>query len=154
MPRRAKDDTVTDTSATASETVAPDASEATAVAGGSNETNGEQKTKRSALDEMPLGPTKTRTGAEATVIQGPQGKRVFTAGGDKGQKIAELLRTRSDLPRKEIAAMVGCSQSRVAEVARVLGLASARPTATTPEEPPTEPQPTEPAQPQPETVST
>jgi hypothetical protein len=90
--------------------------------------------KRSTVDDLPVGPTKTRTGAEATVIEGPQGKRIFTAGGDKGGKIAELLRSRPDLPRKEIATMVGCSQSRVAEVARVLGLAAARPKPTpTPE---------------------
>lgn len=131
MPRRTKEDSVTDTS--------PDA----ATAGGSEPaaetetTASEEKPSRkrgSALDEMPLGPTKTRTGAEATVIQGPNGKRVFTAGGDKGGKIAELLRTRNDLSRKDIAAMVGCSQSRVAEVARVLGLATARPAPSPPAE--------------------
>lgn len=132
MPRRAKDDSVTDTT---TET-APDAAAATA--GGSNGEAAEPKTKRSQLDDLPLGPMKTRTGAEATVIQGPQGKRVFTAGGDKGAKIAELLRTRTDLPRKEIAAMVGCSQSRVAEVARVLGLAAARPKPVATEETPAE----------------
>lgn len=117
MPRRTKDE--------------PDVTnDATASAGGSEPSdNGteEAKAKRSTVDDLPLGPTQTRTGAAATVIQGPNGKRIFTAGGDKGGKIAELLKTRPDLPRKEIAAMVGCSQSRVAEVARVLGLAAARP---------------------------
>lgn len=140
MPRRTKDDAVTDTTTEATvETASPDATEAAATsvatgagagvdAGGSDTAaNGETKPKRNTVDDLPLGNTKTRTGAEATVIQGPQGKRVFTAGGDKGAKIAELLRTRTDLPRKEIAAMVGCSQSRVAEVARVLGLAAPRP---------------------------
>lgn len=132
MPRRTKETEVTDTTS-------PDAAE-TAVAGGSDPatpveetaSNGDAEPKprrKSQLEDLPIGPMKTRTGAEATVIQGPKGKRVFTAGGDKGGKIAELLRTRPDLPRKDIAAMVGCSQSRVAEVARVLGLATARPPA-------------------------
>jgi hypothetical protein len=76
--------------------------------------------------EKPLGPMTTRTGAEALVIAAPKGQRVFTAGGDKGAKIAELLKTKPEMPRKEIAALVGCSQSRVAEVARVLGISQAR----------------------------
>jgi len=45
---------------------------------------------------------------------------------DKGAKIKELLTTKPDMPRKEIAALVGCSQSRVAEVARVLGISKSR----------------------------
>jgi len=120
---------------TTTETAAPDAAEAEgATAAGGSETNGHEEAaapKRSSVDDLPLGPTQTRTGAAATVIQGPKGKRVFTAGGDKGAKIAELLKTKPEMPRKEIAALVGCSQSRVAEVARVLGLASARPPSTT-----------------------
>src|SRR5262245_28363987 len=127
MPRRTKDaEDMTDTKDAETEVTAD-----TAVAGGSTEaTNGDEKAKRSNVDDLPLGPTQTRTGAAATVIQGPRGKRVFTAGGDKGAKIAELLKTKPEMPRKEIAALVGCSQSRVAEVARVLGLASARPQVT------------------------
>jgi hypothetical protein len=77
--------------------------------------------------ERQPGPMKTRTGAEALVINAPKGTRVFTAGGDKGGKIAELLRTKPEMSRKDIAALVGSSQSRVAEVARVLGIAKARP---------------------------
>lgn len=76
--------------------------------------------------DKPLGPMTTRTGAEALVIKAPKGQRVFTAGGDKGQKIKELLTTKPEMPRKEIAALVGCSQSRVAEVARVLGISKSR----------------------------
>lgn len=76
--------------------------------------------------EKPLGPMTTRTGAEALVIKAPKGQRVFTAGGDKGQKIKELLTTKPEMARKEIAALVGCSQSRVAEVARVLGISQPR----------------------------
>lgn len=126
MPRRAKDDTVTDTQEAAV------ASTDTVTAGGSVETNGaDEKPKRSSVDDLPLGNTTTRTGAAATVIQGPKGKRVFTAGGDKGAKIAELLKTKPEMSRKDIAGLVGCSQSRVAEVARVLGLSVARPQTST-----------------------
>lgn len=77
--------------------------------------------------ERQPGPMTTRTGAKALVIEAPKGTRVFTAGGDKGGKIAELLQTKPEMSRKDIAALVGCSQSRVAEVARVLGIAQARP---------------------------
>jgi hypothetical protein len=69
-------------------------------------------------EPIPDGPRETRTGAKALVVKG----RTFTAGGAKGDAIKHLLETRPDMPRKEIAATVGCSQSRVAEVARVLGL--------------------------------
>lgn len=69
-------------------------------------------------EPVPDGPLTTRTGAKALSVKG----RVFTAGGEKGDAIKHLLEERKDLTRKEIAAMVGCSQSRVAEVARVLGL--------------------------------
>lgn len=72
------------------------------------------------------GPTTTRTGAQALAVETDAGVRTFTAGGEKGQRINELLTTRQDLSRKEIAEMVGCSQSRVAEVARVLGLTRKR----------------------------
>ena len=145
MPRRTKDEPdVTDVTNT--ETVPAGGSEQTA--NGEPHPGGDVvKPKRSTVDDLPIGPMQTRTGAAATVIQGPSGKRVFTAGGDKGGKIAELLKTRPDLPRKEIAAMVGCSQSRVAEVARVLGLAAARPKAEpTAEADATAEQPTEPAE--------
>ena len=76
--------------------------------------------------ERQPGPITTRTGAQALVINAPKGTRVFTAGGDKGAKIAELLTSKPEMSRKEIAALVGSSQSRVAEVARVLGLSKAR----------------------------
>jgi hypothetical protein len=79
--------------------------------------NGEKPVK-APKEPVPDGPLTTRTGAKALSVKG----RVFTAGGEKGDAIKTLLETRPDLTRKEIAAMVGCSQSRVAEVARVLGL--------------------------------
>lgn len=69
-------------------------------------------------EPRPDGPMETRTGAKGLVVKG----RTFTAGGPKGDAIKHLLETRPDMARKEIAAIVGCSQSRVAEVARVLGL--------------------------------
>jgi len=73
------------------------------------------------------GPTVTRSGAKGLVIETEGGTRTFTAGGDKGSRIAEyLLDDKTDLSRKQIAELVGCSQSRVAEVARVLGLTKAR----------------------------
>ena len=72
------------------------------------------------------GPTTTRTGAQALTIETDSGTRTFTAGGEKGQHIAELLKSKPDMTRKEIAEVVGCSQSRVAEVARVLGLTKPR----------------------------
>jgi len=109
MPRREKDETVTDT-----ETI-----EAPASAGGEGEAPAPKP-------DRPLGPMTTRTGAPALVIKAPKGQRVFTAGGDKGNKIAELLQTKPELSRKDIAGIVGCSQSRVAEVARVLGLSKSR----------------------------
>lgn len=71
------------------------------------------------------GPTTTRTGAAGLVIETPHGTRTFTAGGSKGEAAAELLRE-GKLSRKEIAEKVGCSPSRVAEVARVLGLTKER----------------------------
>jgi hypothetical protein len=77
-----------------------------------------EKAEKPKKEPAPDGPLTTRTGAQALSVKG----RVFTAGGEKGDAIKTLLETRSDLTRKEIAAMVGCSQSRVAEVARVLGL--------------------------------
>jgi hypothetical protein len=113
MPRREKDQTVTTTETPA----APAADEAEAA----------EKPAKQPAPPKPLGPMTTRTGAPALVIAAPKGQRVFTAGGDKGAKIAELLKTKPEMPRKEIAALVGCSQSRVAEVARVLGLSQARP---------------------------
>jgi hypothetical protein len=64
------------------------------------------------------GPATTTTGAPALVVEG----RTFTAGGGKGEAIAHLLKTRPDMSNKDIAATVGCSNSRVSEVARVLGL--------------------------------
>lgn len=64
------------------------------------------------------GPATTTTGANALVVKG----RTFTAGGGKGEAIAHLLKTRPDMSNKDIAASVGCSNSRVSEVARVLGL--------------------------------
>jgi hypothetical protein len=72
------------------------------------------------------GPTTTRTGAQALAVETEAGVRTFTAGGEKGERIKELLTTREDLSRKEIAELVGSSQSRVAEVARVLGLTRKR----------------------------
>lgn len=114
MPRRDKDSEVTET-----EAIAP-----------AGDQPADETPKAPKVDERPLGPTTTRTGAAAMVIKSPKGKRVFTAGGDKGAKIAELLKTKPEMPRREIAALVGCSQSRVAEVARVLGLANPRPAST------------------------
>jgi len=114
MPRREKDTpTVTTTEPT---------TDAPAEAAATEET----KAPAAPKPDKPLGPMTTRTGAEALVIKAPKGQRVFTAGGDKGQKIKELLTTKPDMPRKEIAALVGCSQSRVAEVARVLGISKSR----------------------------
>lgn len=120
MPRREKDSTVTDQT-DASVDQAPDAAEAAAVEG-----TAETKAPKAPAPPKPLGPMTTRTGAEALVIAAPKGQRVFTAGGDKGAKIKELLTTKPEMPRKEIAALVGCSQSRVAEVARVLGISKSR----------------------------
>ena len=77
-----------------------------------------QKAEKKPKEPIPDGPLTTRTGAKALAVK----NRVFTAGGEKGDAVKTLLETRPDLTRKEIAAMVGCSQSRVAEVARVLGL--------------------------------
>lgn len=111
MPRREKD--TPDVTTTEPTTEAP--AEAAA-----------EKPAPAPKPDKPLGPMTTRTGAEALVIKAPKGQRVFTAGGDKGQKIKELLTTKPDMPRKEIAALVGCSQSRVAEVARVLGISKSR----------------------------
>jgi hypothetical protein len=115
MPRREKDQPVTDTATT--ETAAAEASPDAAAT---------EATPKAPKPDKPLGPMTTRTGAEALVIKAPKGQRVFTAGGDKGAKIAELLKTKPEMPRKEIAALVGCSQSRVAEVARVLGISKSR----------------------------
>lgn len=78
----------------------------------------EAKQEKKPKEPIPDGPLTTRTGAKALAVK----NRVFTAGGEKGDAVKTLLETRPDLTRKEIAAMVGCSQSRVAEVARVLGL--------------------------------
>jgi hypothetical protein len=72
------------------------------------------------------GPTTTRTGAQALAVETEAGVRTFTAGGEKGERIKELLTTKPELSRKEIAEIVGSSQSRVAEVARVLGLTRKR----------------------------
>lgn len=116
MPRRDKDSEVTQAETDTSTAGDPATDEA--------------KAATPKVDDRPLGPTTTRTGAAAMVIKSPKGKRVFTAGGDKGAKIAELLKTKPEMPRREIAALVGCSQSRVAEVARVLGLANPRPAST------------------------
>jgi len=113
MPRREKDTDVTTTEPAPAE-VAPDAAAT------------EEKAPPAPKPDKPLGPMTTRTGAEALVIKAPKGQRVFTAGGDKGAKIKELLTTKPEMPRKEIAALVGCSQSRVAEVARVLGISKSR----------------------------
>jgi hypothetical protein len=113
MPRREKEPDVTTTEP---QTEAP--AEAAAAT--------EEKAPPAPKPDKPLGPMTTRTGAEALVIKAPKGQRVFTAGGDKGQKIKELLTTKPEMPRKEIAALVGCSQSRVAEVARVLGISKSR----------------------------
>jgi hypothetical protein len=122
MPRREKDQTVTDTTVDAATAAAAEQPQADATAGGETAQPAEKQPK----PDKPLGPMTTRTGAEALVIQAPKGQRVFTAGGDKGAKIAELLKTKPEISRKEIAAMVGCSQSRVAEVARVLGISKSR----------------------------
>lgn len=92
-----------------------DVTEAEATEGEAAET---EKPAKAPKEPVPDGPLTTRTGAKALSVKG----RVFTAGGEKGDAIKTLLETRPDLTRKEIAAMVGCSQSRVAEVARVLGL--------------------------------
>ena len=69
------------------------------------------------------GPFDTRNGSKALAVKG----RVFTAGGAKGDAIADLLR-KGEMSRKEIAAVVGCSPSRVAEVAKVLGMGTTRAT--------------------------
>jgi hypothetical protein len=125
MPRRGTNvtDTATDTAgqAPAAEQPADTAGQAAPPTDGETQSAAPQP-----KPEKPLGPMTTRTGAPALVIKAPQGQRVFTAGGDKGAKIAELLQTKPEMPRKEIAAMVGCSQSRVAEVARVLGISKSR----------------------------
>lgn len=89
-----------------------------AEAAGAAEAQPAEKAEKKPKEPIPDGPLVTRTGAKALAVK----NRVFTAGGEKGDAVKTLLETRPDLTRKEIAAMVGCSQSRVAEVARVLGL--------------------------------
>ncbi len=81
-------------------------------------------TPTSPTSNAPLGEGQTRTGAKALTVEAANGtKRTFTAGGDKGQAVQALLEAEDNgLTRKEIAEKVGCSPSRVAEVARVLGI--------------------------------
>jgi hypothetical protein len=122
MPRRTKEDEMTTIdAATVAQTVPADATQE----GSTTPASTEAATATPKPDRQP-GPITTRTGAQALVINAPKGTRVFTAGGDKGAKIAELLTSKPEMSRKEIAALVGSSQSRVAEVARVLGLSKAR----------------------------
>lgn len=102
------------------EDVSTTTAEAAAPAEGTQPTEAQpaQAAEKKPKEPIPDGPLTTRTGAKALAVK----NRIFTAGGEKGDAVKTLLETRPDLTRKEIAAMVGCSQSRVAEVARVLGL--------------------------------
>jgi hypothetical protein len=78
-------------------------------------------------EPRPDGAFETRNGSAALVEKG----RTFTAGGAKGDAIKQLLLA-GELTRKQIAETVGCSQSRVAEVAKVLGLQTRNVTPTAP----------------------
>lgn len=86
----------------------------------------EDDTEPAVREPAKPGPTTTRSGAKALNVETASGVRTFTSGGEKGQRVAELLQGENEYSRKQIAEIVGCSQSRVAEVARVLGITSAR----------------------------